>query len=85
MKFWAVELFCIIGTELFSKLSISLKLYAIKGYDLLLISGQYGMPKPWYFFIRKDYWCGQDYSTNDGLANMSSHELSQNTAGMTDT
>lgn len=22
--------------------------------------GEYGVPKPWYFFLMKSYWCGKD-------------------------
>ncbi len=25
---------------------------------ILCVTGQYGMPRRWYFFVTKSYWCG---------------------------
>ncbi|CAL1298938.1 unnamed protein product [Larinioides sclopetarius] len=27
--------------------------------------GQYGVPKPWYFFVTKSYWCGKSVGSSD--------------------
>ncbi|XP_059473610.1 ATP-binding cassette sub-family A member 7-like isoform X2 [Neocloeon triangulifer] len=28
--------------------------------------GEYGVPKPWYFFVKKSYWCGKDVPVDSG-------------------
>lgn len=31
----------------------------------MIISGSYGLPKPWYFLLTKTYWCGSSHKTYD--------------------
>jgi len=35
---------------------------------LCLNKGEYGVPKPWYFFVMKSYWCGKDVPVDSGPA-----------------
>ena len=37
--------------------------------------GQYGVPKPFYFFLTKSYWTGSSSSSNIALDSDSIHEM----------
>lgn len=42
--------------------------------------GQYGMPRPWYFFVTKSYWCGKTYPLEVNVDN--SYNLNTNNQGI---
>lgn len=36
--------------------------FVLAWYIEAVFPGQYGVPKPWYFFVTKSYWCGSSHS-----------------------
>ena len=42
-----------------------------------LFSGQFGVPRPWYFFVTKSYWMGSSY-VSDSEMGRRNYEMNPN-------